>query len=130
MMAPIAGSTRRLLRRSMAMGRALAASTMVMVLASCGGGDRPTSELGAATPAERADLGGRVYARSCASCHGGDGQGGIGPKLADGAVVESYPDPAEHRQVVVQGKGQMPALGDTLSDEEIDAVVRYEREQL
>lgn len=55
---------------------------------------------------------------------------GSGPKLADGRVVDHYPDVDDHREVVVRGRGQMPAWGDRLNDEEIDAVVRYEREGL
>jgi mono/diheme cytochrome c family protein len=76
------------------------------------------------------ELGEQVYSANCATCHGSDGEGGFGPELADGRVAERYPDPHDHRAVVVNGRGAMPAWGDTLSDEEIDAVVRYERERL
>ena len=58
------------------------------------------------------------------------GEGGFGPELAAGAVVERYPEFDDHRAVVVSGRDAMPAWGDTLTDEEIDAVVRYERERL
>ena len=97
----------------------------VLLIAGCGG-DEGTS----AGPVPQQDLGRTVYAENCAACHGRSGGGGMGPKLADGAVVERYPDVADHRAVVVNGRGAMPAWGDRLSDAEIDAVVRYEREGL
>lgn len=71
-----------------------------------------------------------IYSGRCATCHGGSGGGDRGPKLADGRVVESLPDAAEQFTVVHDGRGQMPGFGDSLSDEEIDAVVRYTREVL
>lgn len=67
-----------------------------------------------------------LYRQSCASCHGGDGQGGIGPQLA-GLMEEKYPDPADHVAVVVNGRAAMPAFGSTLGDDEIAAIVAYER---
>ena len=42
----------------------------------------------------------------------------------------ALPDPDDHRAVVVKGRGATPAWGDSLTDEEFDAVVRYERERL
>ena len=111
---------------------ALLLSCLVVVAAGCGGGDddRATQGGPATTIAGDLELGERVFAQNCASCHGRNGGGGMGPKLADGRVVEQYPDPSDHREVVVEGRGAMPAWGDKLSDEEIDAVVRYEREGL
>lgn len=84
------------------------------------------------TPPGPADLhlGRRVYDANCAACHGSSGQGGIGPALGDGAVVQRYPEPSDHRDVVVNGRRGMPAWGGQLSDDEIDAVVAYEREGL
>lgn len=71
-----------------------------------------------------------VYGDRCATCHGGSGGGDRGPKLADGRVVESLPDPVDQFTVIHDGRGQMPAFGDSLTDEQIDAVVRYTREVL
>jgi mono/diheme cytochrome c family protein len=67
----------------------------------------------------------QLYRQSCASCHGGDGQGGVGPQLA-GVVEEKY-TPTEHTELVLSGKGAMPAFGSTLGDDEIAAIVAYER---
>ncbi len=95
-----------------------------------------------------------IYNQSCASCHGNDGGGGTGRPLSGGEVLLTFPDPAEHIAWVVNGSpaagtpygnperpggqhissetsgGAMPAFGDSLTEEEILAVVRYEREIL
>ena len=71
--------------------------------------------------------GATVFGDNCAVCHGGDGSGGIGPRLAGGRVVTVYPDPADQIAVVTTGRGGMPAFGEQLSEEEIAAVVDYTR---
>lgn len=68
-----------------------------------------------------------IFADNCAGCHGGDGSGGIGPRLAGGRVVERYPDPADQIALVTNGRDGMPAWGDYLTPEEIAAVVEYTR---
>ena len=84
------------------------------------------SALGACSDDGGEGLGAETYSRSCASCHGQNGQGGIGKSLI--GVADRY-TPEEHREIIVDGtEGGMPALGVSLSDDEIDAVVRYERE--
>jgi mono/diheme cytochrome c family protein len=90
-------------------------------------------------------LGTAVYTGNCASCHGGTGGGGAGPALADGAVIETWPDWRDHAAWVrlgtdgwpaatygdtekpVGGGGTMPAWP-TLTDQEIAQVVLHERE--
>ncbi len=69
-----------------------------------------------------------LYNANCASCHGGDGQGGVGPQLA-GVVADKY-TAAEHVAIVVNGRAAMPAFASSLDDAEIAAIVRYERSQL
>ncbi|MGH9177751.1 MAG: c-type cytochrome, partial [Acidimicrobiales bacterium] len=96
-------------------------------------------------------LGAQVYrAQGCSSCHGGGGEGGVGPALAGGESVLTFPDEADHVSWVRTGSasfrgqpygspdrpgGQRTATGGmpgfaNLSDEEIEAVVLYEREEL
>jgi mono/diheme cytochrome c family protein len=68
-----------------------------------------------------------VYQRSCASCHGGSGEGSSGPSLVDVAERLSRDD---HVAIVRDGLGKMPGWSGTLSPDEIEAVVDYEREVL
>ena len=98
-----------------------------------------------------AALGAQVYrSQGCSSCHGGGGEGGVGPALAGGESAITFPDEADHISWIKTGstpfKGQpygapdrpggqrtatggMPAFS-SLSDAELKAVVQYEREGL
>ena len=59
----------------------------------------------------------------CVGCHGADGGGGVGPKLAgDAKILE---DPVYVHNIVVNGKGIMPAYAAQLSEAEIYAVSNY-----
>lgn len=73
------------------------------------------------------DVGRTVYAERCASCHGSDGAGASGPTMAGVADRLSVED---HTEVVRDGRGEMPGWDGTLSGDEIDAVVDYERSVL
>jgi len=97
-------------------------------------------------------VGARLFANAakpaCASCHGVAGGGGAGPALAGGSVVQTFPACADHlrwvtlgtngwRQEVgpeygaagkpVGGGGIMQGYGTALSEDQIRAVVLYER---
>ncbi len=85
----------------------------------------------------------------CAACHGADGGGGAGPAFAGGAVLATFPSGscADHVEWVslgtanwpdatygatnkpVGGFGVMPSFGSSLSEEQLRAVVLYERVQ-
>jgi mono/diheme cytochrome c family protein len=71
--------------------------------------------------------GAEIYAASCASCHGADGGGGIGPQLAGGAAVKRFPDVADQIAFVTAGSGAMPSFGGRLSPEQLRQVVEYTR---
>jgi mono/diheme cytochrome c family protein len=108
--------------------RALVAGLLVVavatVFAACGGSSAP------ATPADPVLAHGQdIYNSKCASCHGKGGNGGLGTKLA-GVVANRYPDIDDQKAVIENGKGSMPAWKDKLSDDDITAVARYEREVL
>lgn len=106
-------------RRRHAVAVAFAAT---MLLSSCA----QEAELPAdADPELRA--GADVFRARCASCHGADGGGAIGPGLRD---IEARLDDDGQREVVVAGRKTMPSFGNVLSDADIDAVVRYTREIL
>ncbi|RWZ60053.1 cytochrome c [Halobacillus fulvus] len=48
----------------------------------------------------------QLYQNQCASCHGGDLSGGVGPNLQD---VGSRYSAEEIQDIIVNGKGNMPA---------------------
>ncbi len=92
-----------------------------LVAAACGGGGGDT--------AARPTTGKGIYKAYCLTCHGTDGQGGVGPPLA-GVVVEHFPDIEDQIAYVTNGTGRMPSFGSTLDAEEIRKVVTYERTDL
>ncbi len=79
---------------------------------------------------ETLQLGRQIYETNCASCHGADGRGVVPgtPDFTDPAwwdsmlATEGFEGLAA---VVKNGKGAMPAFGNRLSDEEINAVLAY-----
>jgi cytochrome c551 len=92
----------------------VASAVLVVTLAACGddGGSSGASS------------GEQLYRENCATCHATDGGGALGPGLK--GIAERMPR-EQHVDIVVNGKGQMPAWKDQLSRQEIDAVVDYER---
>ncbi|MEQ8716227.1 MAG: c-type cytochrome [Acidimicrobiales bacterium] len=105
--------------------------TVAALTAACGASEPPEIPL---TNDGQADPvlveGAEVYSARCAACHGDDGGGGRGSKLADGRMVEVYPDVADQLEVVNAGRRAMPRFDDKLTPAEIEAVVRYTREVL
>jgi len=108
---------------------------------------------GEATSAAGPASGQEIFQRAgCVNCHGAQGQGGVGPALAGGEVVKTFPNEADHVTFVSEGssklKGQpygdpareggqrtaasggMPSFAGQLTEEELTAVVLYEREGL
>ena len=73
--------------------------------------------------------GATLFRANCASCHGADGSGGIGPKLA-GRVVSRFPNVDDQIAVVTKGRGGMPSFAGTLSTDAIRQVVDYTRNGL
>ncbi len=86
---------------------------------------------------------------SCARCHTSgwsfanpkqSGAGAFGPNLTGGSTVRQFPNAADHVQFIEagsqqgkkygqqgQGSGRMPGFGQVLTDEQIAAIVDYER---
>jgi mono/diheme cytochrome c family protein len=112
------------------------AALLAALLAACGGS--------AASEPGPIDVGRDVYGSVCSACHGEVGQGGTGPEL--GTVAETFPSCNDHLRWVTLGSerwsaevgdtygatdkpvvGGMPENGETLTDEEIAAVVVFER---
>lgn len=95
-------------------------------------------------------IGGDIFPGTCAGCHGASGEGtGAGAQIADGHVLETFPDPLANVNWVAFGhggaaydddtygtgakrpqiNGGMPAFQGSLTPREIAAVVIYIRSQ-
>ena len=75
-----------------------------------------------AQEAGTSDLGAQEFNGVCAKCHGDLGQGGIGPNIANSAIIQNK-DSLE--TIVRNGKNQMPAVGSDWSDRQLDALFTY-----
>lgn len=103
--------------------------SMVLVLGACGNGEEESSEEPATEEGSNAssgDVDAEGIARdNCASCHGQDFSGGMGPALAGMSLSED-----EFSEIVRNGQGQMPAFSeDQINDEELSALHTYFSEQ-
>ncbi|HEY5652199.1 MAG TPA: cytochrome c [Acidimicrobiia bacterium] len=77
-------------------------------------------------PADPNASGDELYAQFCARCHGVELGGGVGPALgADSPAVER--SDTYLADAIGNGRGSMPAFGNTLSDVQIDRVVDFIR---
>lgn len=68
------------------------------------------------------ELGAITFAGACAKCHGFEGEGDIGPRLAENPIVlqrETVED------VVRNGRAKMPAVGDGWNEEQMSALLDY-----
>ncbi len=92
---------------------------------------------------------GQTEFTTCGACHGSTGGGGVGPKLAGGAVLSQFPKIQDHLYWVMEGSAGfqqlgiktfgahnspvepgMPSWADALTPTQLIGVVRYERETL
>jgi mono/diheme cytochrome c family protein len=99
----------------------LAGFALVLVLASASYVSMAANNAGVSPDGEQ------VYQQNhCFVCHGGLGGGDLGPRLAGDPIL------AIGQFVVAQiilGRGEMPAFGDKLKDDQIAAVAQYVRTQ-
>ena len=103
--------------------------SMVLILGACGSGEEEASEEPATeegSSASSGDVDAESIARdNCASCHGQDFSGGMGPALAGMSLSED-----EFSEIVRNGQGQMPAFSeDQIKDEELSALYTFFSEQ-
>lgn len=73
------------------------------------------------------ERGKKVYNRSCAACHGADGEGGVGKAIAGSEFATG--ELKGHLDVIVNGAPgtAMQAFGGQLNDVELAAVTTYQR---
>jgi len=79
--------------------------------------------------------GGRIFQRSCSGCHGPDGRGAtrlsVGmlrpPRDLTRADFHAHVSDAELLTVIRVGKGQMPAFGGLMADDDLRDVISYIR---
>jgi cytochrome c oxidase subunit 2 len=69
-----------------------------------------------------AALGRTEYQGVCATCHGLQGQGGYGPALSSNSTITQRSALAS---IVRNGRGKMPPVGNTWTNEQIAALVQY-----
>ena len=85
--------------------------------------------IGAGVSADVIENGGRLYAQNCQMCHGGaSGEGRRDPAPLHNAAGHTWHHPdAQLTDFVTRGKppGLMPAFGDRLTHEEIEAVLAF-----
>jgi cytochrome c oxidase subunit II len=75
-----------------------------------------------AQAAGTSDLGEQEFNGVCAKCHGDQGQGGIGPNIANSAIIQNK-DSLD--TIVRDGRNQMPAVGADWSERQLDALFSY-----
>jgi mono/diheme cytochrome c family protein len=108
--------------------RTLAAACVLLAAAGCAAsGGKPAS------PAPGSDQTRTIFERNCAVCHGPQGEGKqLGtmtiPSLRAGAALTD-PDEKLFRQIRDGGNG-MPPSKYTLTDEQIQDLVRFVREEI
>jgi cytochrome c oxidase subunit II len=68
------------------------------------------------------DLGREEWEGVCAKCHGMNGGGGIGPRIAGSPTLT---DEAALAALLRNGKGEMPAVGSGWSDEQVASLAAY-----
>jgi mono/diheme cytochrome c family protein len=69
-----------------------------------------------------------LFGTSCAHCHGSDLAGGVGPPLGVGSNAASLTD-AQIAGVISVGPGAMPSFAHHLTDEQVESLIDYLREQ-
>ena len=118
------------MKRRLILMLALAASLSVLVGACRGGSESKGSRAepkATRPPTTQASVtaGRDVFVANCARCHGPNAEGGFGPQLAGGAVVQKYPNAAD--QIAFVEGHSLPPFRDRLSPEQIRDVVEYTR---
>lgn len=95
--------------------REVGAVLLTLALAACSPGG----------PDENA-TGDQIYAQLCATCHGTDLSGAVGPDLGQGSNAADETD--EYLEfTITNGRGRMPSFP-SLDEEQVDRLVAYMRD--
>ena len=98
------------------MTRRILALAFVVALSACGVGGPPADASGE-----------QIFKSLCASCHGVDLEGRIGPALGPGSNAAGQPD-SFIEVTVLHGRGSMPSFRSTLDDVQVARLIGYLRE--
>ena len=71
------------------------------------------------------DLGEQIFVGACSKCHGPEGEGLIGPGFSSSTVS----DAENVEEIVRNGRGEMPRVGEGWDDQQMDALTAYLRER-
>ena len=92
-----------------------------LALAACGGGgDNAGNNNGNNGGGDTAASAEQIYKQNCASCHGQDLSGGVGPNLQK---VGSKYSKEQIKEIIVKGRGAMPA--GIIKGEDADKVAEW-----
>jgi cytochrome c oxidase subunit 2 len=84
--------------------------------------ERATQQAAGTSP-----LGEELWEGACAKCHGLDGEGEYGPRIAGTGLGD---DPEALEKLLREGRGAMPPVGRDWTDTEIDALIDYLEQNL
>ena len=84
-------------------------------------------EEGAAQEAGDSDLGRETFEGVCEKCHGLGGEGDIGPRLKGNQLLR---DTEAVEEVIRNGRGAMPPVGQDWDDRQMDALTDYLEEEV
>ena len=84
--------------------------------------ERETQQAAGTSP-----LGEELWEGTCAKCHGLDGEGGYGPRIAGSELLQ---DPEAIEKLLLEGRGNMPPVGRDWDDEEMQALTDYLEQNL
>jgi cytochrome c oxidase subunit II len=84
--------------------------------------ERETQQAAGTSP-----LGEELWEGTCAKCHGLDGEGGYGPRIAGSELLQ---DPEAIEKLLRDGRGNMPPVGRDWDDDEMKALTDYVEQNL
>lgn len=68
----------------------------------------------------------QLFNSTCMQCHSvHEGQTSFGPNLFHETKKAEKKTPAQIREIITNGKGQMPPLGDRFDDKQKDDIIAY-----